>query len=119
MTKTLIALTLASAAFTATANSSAAQGGFTGPDSVKMSTVEEAKGLRDDTAIKLTGFLVKALGDDKYEFRDDTGTLVVEIDKDLWQGREIGPEQKVELRGEVDQEWNSTELDVDRLSLAE
>ena len=53
------------------------------------------------------------------EFRDDTGTVVVEIDDDDWKGIEVFPETRVEIAAEVDQEGQTTELDVDSIRLAE
>jgi uncharacterized protein (TIGR00156 family) len=92
-------------------------GGFTGPDNLRVVTTVEAAALADDTAVKLQGYIVKSLGDERYEFRDDSGTIVVEIDGDDWHGIKATPETRIELRGEVDKEWKSTEIDVDSVSL--
>jgi uncharacterized protein YdeI (BOF family) len=81
-------------------------GGFTGPDNLRVVTTVEAAAL------------AKSLGDERYEFRDDSGTIVVEIDGDDWHGIKATPETRIELRGEVDKEWKSTEIDVDSVSLA-
>ncbi len=95
-----------------------ASGGFRGPDNLQLVTATEVSQLRDDTAVKLQGYIVRALGDEKYEFKDDTGTLVVEIDNEDWNGVEATPETRIELRGEIDKEWNKTEVDVDSVRLA-
>lgn len=93
-------------------------GGFTGPDDLRAVTTAEAATLADDTAVKLQGHVVRALGDERYEFRDEAGTMVVEIDGEDWRGVEATPETRVELRGEVDKEWNRAEIDVDGVALA-
>lgn len=115
MKKVLSILALCGAGLAANAQT----GGFTGPDNRQTVTVAEVAGLPDDTEVRLTGYIVKKLGDEKYEFRDDTGTVVVEIDDDDWKGIEVSPETRVEIAAEVDQEGQTTELDVDSIRLAE
>lgn len=93
-------------------------GGFKGPDSLHLVTAAEATRLGDDTAVKLQGYIGRELGDERYEFKDDTGTLVVEIDKEDWNGVDVTPETRVELRGQIDKERNRTEADVDSIRQA-
>ena len=82
-----IALALASTA--ALADKQA--GGFSGPDSVRLVTATEALTLPDDSTVKLQGFIVKSLGHEKYEFRDESGTVTVDIDNDDCNGIEATP----------------------------
>lgn len=91
-----------------------ASGGFSGPGIV-VSTVEQAKSMRDDAPVVLRGNIMRHLGKDKYLFKDQTGTITVEIDNDKWNGQNVNPGTTVELRGEVDKDWNSVEVDVDRV----
>lgn len=90
-------------------------GGFTGPDSRKLVTTLEVDALPDDAEIKLVGYIVRKTGDEKYEFKDEAGVLIVEIDDDVWRGLEISPEDKVELIAEVDRERAKVEIEVDSL----
>jgi uncharacterized protein (TIGR00156 family) len=99
-------------AFTAHAADPTA-GGFKGPDGATLVTAAKA----DNSFVKLQGYIVKSLGDEKYEFKDDSGTIVVEIDDDDWRGVEAGANDRVELRGEIDREWQRTELDADSVQL--
>ena len=99
--------------FAAAAHADPGTSGFQGPDNFRPITVAEAAGLADDTPVRLEGFIVHALGDEKYEFRDDTGTLIAEIDDDDWRGVDVTPELRVQLRGEVELERQGVELDVD------
>ncbi len=87
-------------------------GGFQGP-SVSASTVEQAKTMRDDTYVTLQGNIVQHLGGDRYLFQDNTGNITVDIDNHKWAGQNITPNDKVEIQGEVDKDWNSVEIDVD------
>ena len=60
------------------------------------------------TPCQLEGYIVeRASGniDDahkKYVFRDDSGTVIVEIEKHVFAGREITPQLLVRLHGEVE-----------------
>jgi len=63
-------------------------------------------------------YVVKAIGDEKYEFKDHTGQITVDIDDDLWQGKKIAANTEVTLLGEVDIDYKPTkrvEIDVDAI----
>jgi uncharacterized protein (TIGR00156 family) len=75
--------------------------------------------LPEDTDVKVRGYIVRSLGDEKYEFRDDSGTIVVEIDDDDWGGLEVTPDAHVEITGEIEEERNGNELDVETIRRAE
>jgi len=92
----------------------ASQGGFTGPGA-GASVVNEVLAMRDDAYVVLRGRIVRNLGGERYLFQDDTGTLSVEIDYELWQGQYIGPEDLVEIHGEVDRDLFSLEVEADRI----
>ena len=78
-------------------------GGFVGPQAEPKSvTVEEAKSMDDESRILIKGHIINAAGDEDYMFKDNTGTIKVEIDKDIWKGVTVKPEDNVEILGEVD-----------------
>lgn len=84
----------------------------------KTVTVKQALSLKDDTKVQLKGYVVKSVGDEKYQFRDATGTIVVEIDDELWKGKAISAKTPVTLIGEVDIDYKPTkrvEIDVDQV----
>ena len=89
-------------------------GGFTGPNG-SSTTVESAKSLRDDTWVTLRGNIVERISDDLYLFKDATGTVNVDIDHKRWNGVTVGPQDTVEIQGEVDKDWNSVEIDVKQI----
>jgi uncharacterized protein (TIGR00156 family) len=96
-------------------------GGFSGP-SVGINTVKsvlDAGMFSDDTPVSLTGYLVASLGGEIYTFKDNTGTMHVEIDHDKWFGLQATPTTKITIYGEIDKEFNYTKVDVDRVSLAQ
>ena len=89
-------------------------GGFQGPTSprgfhgrmaqAKVTTVASALKARDDTHVTLTGHIVRRMpnDDDDYLFRDATGTIVVDIDHKIFQGRTVNPRTRVRIFGKVD-----------------
>lgn len=98
--------------------SGAALAGFKGPTSVEKATVAQAKEMKDDTHVILQGYIESSLGDEDYMFKDETGTIRVEIDHDVWRGLDVTPNDKVEIQGEVDTHfYKPTEIDVKRIQL--
>lgn len=91
-------------------------GGFTGPSGA-VTTVANAKSLRDDTWVTLRGKIVERISDDLYKFQDASGVINVDIDHKRWNGVTVGPQDTVEIQGEVDKDWNSVEIDVKQIRI--
>jgi uncharacterized protein (TIGR00156 family) len=87
-----------------------AQEGFRGPGP-DVVTVDVAKGLRDDYQVVLRGKIERFLGDEKYLFTDETGSIIVEIDNRLWRGLSVDQNDTVEIAGEVDRRFTRTEIE--------
>lgn len=90
------------------------RGGYTGPGPA-LSTVKQARDMRDDSHVTLKGHIIQHLGGERYVFKDDTGTVNVEIDNKRWQGQNVGPNDLVEISGEVEKDWNELEIDVKQI----
>lgn len=90
--------------------------GFQGPG-LDPTTVAKALDMGDEAAVVLVGQIEKSLGNEKYQFKDATGTIVVEIDDEDWRGVNVKPEDTIIIRGEVDKELLKTEIDVDSVEL--
>ena len=108
MTKTVVFSTLVAVTSLAMANNTMVHPSATQPHAVnqvalhKPTTVKHALTLKNDTKVQLRGYVVKSIGDEKYQFRDTTGTMTVDIDDDLWNGKAISANTMVTLLGEVD-----------------
>ncbi len=114
---TLPALAQTSGGFTGPADQQVqGKGGFSG-DTASLSSVKDVKTLKDDQWIALEGYIDKRTGDDKYIFRDTTGTLTAEIDDKRWKGQNVTPKDKIRLEGKVDKDWDSEEIDVKRINI--
>ena len=84
----------------------------------QITTVKQALTLKDDTPVQLKGYVVKATGDEKYQFSDQTGSITVDIDDDLWQGQPVSAKTPVTIIGEIDIDYKPTkrvEVDVDQV----
>ena len=91
-------------------------GGFQGPGLAPMSVADALK-LNDDTAVVLVGQIERSLGDEKYLFKDASGTVTVEIDNEDWRGLNVTPQDTVILNGEIDKEmFKDTKIDVDSIA---
>jgi uncharacterized protein (TIGR00156 family) len=105
------------------ASAHAQSGGFIGAEAGEILTAVAAADQPDESNVRLVGNIVEKLGDEKYLFRDDSGTIVVEIDNDDWNGVTATAETRVEISGEVDREWRilrrEIEIDVDSITLAD
>jgi len=89
------------------------QGGFRGPSNV--TTVAQALTLRDDTPVVMRGNIIRYLGNERYLFSDSTGTITVEIERKVWGSLSVDENDLVEISGEIDRDWNSIEVEVDRI----
>lgn len=67
----------------------------------------------DDQRVALVGKLTKYYGGDHYEFVDQTGSIMVELDDDRsWS--HINKDQTIRIFAKVDREWDHVTLDVKR-----
>jgi len=125
---------IAAIAMMASAPVFAAEGGFSGPsatqtqtqnqtqpggfvdNSVSPTTAAKAKDLKDDSWVKLRGNITERLSDDRYVFRDASGTVNVEIDQKRWNGQNVTPQDQVEIQGKVDKDWNEFEIEVKQIT---
>ncbi len=87
---------------------------YVGP-SADTVTVMDAMHLSDDTPVIITGYIEKALGGEKYQFKDNTGSIVIKIDDDDWNGLQITETDLVEIRGDVDKDFMDVKIDVDSI----
>lgn len=93
---------------------------FTGPSGVAQATTVQAIGnARLGSTVTVTGNIVGHLREDYYTFRDQTGEMRVEIEREIWRRQEVGPETRVQLTGEVDRDRRGRYLEVERLQVLE
>lgn len=74
--------------------------------SIKMNPI-------DDMDVVLQGSLLNKLSHEKYSFSDGTGEITVEIDDEDFGGKQVDPNTRIEIHGEVDVRGSSVQIDVD------
>ena len=80
-------------------------------------TIVEALKMQDDSYVTVEGNITKRISEDKYLFKDSTGTMTVEIDTEKWNGQTVNMNDKLELTGEIEKKFKSTILDVDNVKI--
>ena len=73
--------------------------GFTGQ--ITSASVSQVQTFPDKAPAILRGNIVQGLGGDLYLFRDSSGDIVIKIKHDRWWGLSVGPNDLVELGGEL------------------
>ncbi|MCL1039547.1 NirD/YgiW/YdeI family stress tolerance protein [Shewanella submarina] len=98
--------------------SASAMAAYTGPGvDAQITTASAVKDAKDGAKTQLTGKIIKSLGDEKYQFQDESGVVVIEIDDDLLRNIHIDENTPVVLVGEVDSDWNGQEVEIDVINL--
>ena len=78
-----------------------------------MVTVAEAKKIPDETAVTLSGVIVRKTQKDHFELKDSSGKIGMEVDSDLWRPMGLKAGDKVKVIGEVDTNTGqATDIDV-------
>ncbi len=86
------------------------------PKDVVIETVADAKDKDDNTLVVVQGQIVKALGDDKYMFTDETGEIILDIDQDDFNNVTVTEGEIIQITGDVDKElMKPTEIDVKQI----
>jgi uncharacterized protein (TIGR00156 family) len=76
---------------------------FTGPSTAgRPSTVAETRDMRIGSYVTLTGNVINHLRGDYFTFQDATGEIRAEIHPSVWNGRKVGPTDKVQILGEIE-----------------
>ena len=78
-------------------------------------SVTEVVSLPDDTPVVMRGRITKNMGNNIFVFEDASGTIMMEIDEESWNGNTVRVDDIVTVYGSVDKSSNYTEIDVDSI----
>ena len=78
-------------------------------------TVTEVVSLPDDTPVVMRGRITKNMGNNIFVFEDGSGTIMLEIDEESWNGNTVRVDDIVTVYGNVDKGSNYTEVDVNSI----
>lgn len=73
------------------------------------------KTLHDGATVSLRGNLIDHKGDDRYVFRDKSGEINVIIPSAVFDGREVQPDQMININGSLDKKAKEPLVRVNRL----
>lgn len=91
---------------------------FIGPGSSNIATVSQVKEMRDESKVIMQGHIESHLGGEYYLFKDQSGSIKVEIDDDVWKGVNVTPQDKVEISGEIDTHiYKPTDIEVETIKI--
>ena len=114
---TLFALATTSAFADFNSNNTQA-GGFQQAAPAAIS-VKQAMSATDNSMITLEGNITQQIDDDEFWFTDGTGQIKVEIARHVWNGLNVGSNDKVRIFGKLDNEmFEKAELEVLRIEKA-
>ena len=117
--KKVLMLTMATI-FVTTLNVSAKEhkGGFQNNNPQQIISVSEIAELKDGDYIIMQGNIIEKTGEETYNFKDNTGTIILEIDDDNWADITVTPNDIVIIEGEVDKNMmNPTIIEVEEIRL--
>ncbi len=84
-----------------------------------LTSVAQTRNAGDDTLVSLQGQIVNHIRDDKFLFKDATGSVVIEVDDDDMRAINLRPGTAVHIRGKVDRKTNrENEIDVKWIELS-
>ena len=74
--------------------------------------VTEVVEMPDNTPVVMRGKIKQNMGDEMFLFEDSTGTIMLEIDEEDWNGNTVRVDDIVTIYGTVDKGGRVTEIDV-------
>ena len=81
-------------------------------------TVAQATTLADETAVNLTGTIIRHIQEDHFELKDETGSIHVEVDDKLASINQLKAGTKVKVYGEVDtHREKATDIEVYKIEI--
>lgn len=96
------------------------KGGFQNNNQDKIITVTEIAELKDGDYVVMQGNILEKTGEETYNFKDNTGTMLIEIDDDNWAGITVTPNDIVIIEGEIDKNLvEPTIIEVDTVRMAD
>ena len=80
-----------------------------------ISTIKAVQDMEKGSYVTLQGQIIKRINKNKYQFKDQTGTMMVKIGKKIWRGLVVSAEDTVQISGKVEKSKDATMLDVKSL----
>lgn len=89
--------------------------GYKGSEDTGQGTVKASRDMRKDAWVTLEGYIIKDHGNNRYDFRDQTGTMVIMAPKKVFDGKEYTAKDKIRVSGYVKGKGPGTTLNAERI----
>ena len=66
--------------------------------------MKQALSAKDNSMVTLVGKITQQIDDDEYLFTDGSAQIKVEIKNRVWNGLNVGPQDKIRISGKLDNE---------------
>ena len=83
------------------------------------STVAAAKNMPEESMVVLEGTIAPGETEEMYVLTDSTGSIDIVVDEKDMQGMNLNADTVVIVEGEIDQNGDNMEIDVDEITLAQ
>lgn len=81
-------------------------------------TAAQAAKAKDETAVTLTGTIVRQIKHEHYELQDASGKIGIEVDDDIANAKQLKVGTKVKVMGEVDtHRYKPTDVEVVKIEI--
>ena len=84
----------------------AGQQGFMGIPMGPVTVAQVTQTFPNKAQAVLRGHIVQQVANDRFIFRDSTGDILIKIKQDRWWGLTVGPNDLIEIGGELKREKN-------------
>ncbi len=108
----LLAISTSTAFAGFNSNTNNARGGFQQGTAQPIS-VKQALSAKDNSIVTLVGNITQQIDDDEYLFNDGTANIKIEVKNRVWNGLNVGPQDKIRITGKLDNEaFEKAEVEV-------
>lgn len=83
----------------------------------KMTTIAQTKSMHDDSRVVLEGYIVAQIDDDDFTFKDNTGTIRIDVEDQAWNGLNVTKNDKIRIHGKLDKEFTNSSIEVYQIEL--
>lgn len=98
----VIALAISAPAMAGFQNGNASYNKSATTQTAAISTVAQAKKARDNARFVISGKILNQVGDEKFTFQDETGSIRIEVDSRAWRGLNVSAKDRIRISGKVD-----------------
>jgi len=82
---------------------------------VPVTSVKQARNMRDDAAVAVEGKIERVLKRELYLLNDGDDSITVEIERHLWYGLIVSPDDTIIIYGELDKNKDRVVLEARRI----